>query len=87
MNKEKVVGLLVLGIIVGLLGSVGGWVTVLFFVGLYFLATLSVYLYSQKSLLAKTGGVVAYWHVIFRLLLPKVYRKELKNLEKNEQKT
>lgn len=84
MNKETIVGVAVILVIFGVIAGVTGLYGV-FYIGLAFIvAMISIFLFSRKSAVAKTGAVILNTDLIYKILMPKKYKSEIKELEEKE---
>ena len=88
MNKEAAIGLVVLLLVIVLVTSMTGLYGILY-IGLALVFTvISVSLFTKKSVSAKTGAILLNPAILFKALLPKKYKKAIKELnEKTNQKT
>ena len=83
-NKEAIIGIIVtlsaFTIVAELTGIYG-----ILYIGLGFIIVIvSLNLFSRKSLVAKTSAVVINTDLIYKILMPKKYKKEIKKLEEKE---
>lgn len=84
MNKETVVGIVLIALIVFSVGYAGG-VYGLLYVGITVaIGMLSLVLYSSKSKASKIGAFVLFPELLTKLLMPKSIKKAIKDLEKHE---
>jgi hypothetical protein len=84
MNKDTVVGIVLIALIVFSVGYAGG-VHGLLYVGITVaIGMLALVLYSSKSKVSKIGAFVLFPELLTKLLMPKSTKKALKDLEKNE---
>lgn len=84
VTREFVAGsILLLCAVAGIYLAAGGFglITVLVMV---ILARIALHLFNKKSLRAKTGGVIIYSDLLFKLLMPKTSRVAIQELEKTE---
>jgi len=87
MNKniEVIVGVaafvIVVAVILVLFGVKYLYISAVFLA----LAALAVYLFSKKSIIAKTAGILSYEGIVLKVLMPSKYRKRINELkDKNE---
>ena len=84
MNKETVVGIVLIALIVFAVGYAGG-VYGLLYVGITVaIGMLALVLYSLKSKVFKIGAFVLFPELLTKLLMPKSIKKAIKDLEKDE---
>lgn len=86
INKEATIGaaviLLIFVVIAGVTGIYG-----IIYLGLAFvLAVISINLFSHKSLAAKTSAIILNTDLIYKILMPRKYKKTIKELEEHEKK-
>ena len=86
-NKKEIVA----GLIFLLCASIGiflatGWFGLLAVIVTIILAQLALLLFNRKSFLAKSGGVILYSDLLFKLLVPRSTRRAIQELEEAEKK-
>jgi len=88
MNKEAIIGLIVALLVIALITSITGLYGVLY-IGLALVFTvISISLFTKKSVSAKASAVILNPSILFRVLLPKKYKKAIEELnEQANQKT
>ena len=84
INKEAIIGIIVtlsaFAIVAALTGIYG-----ILYIGIGFIiVVVSLNLFSRKSLAAKTSAVVINTDLIYKILMPRKYKKEIKELEEKE---
>jgi len=83
-NKEVLVGILVTLIICTVIAAITGTYG-LIFIGISFVVVIiSINLISKKSVAAKTSAVILNTDLIYKILMPQKYKKELKSLQEKE---
>ena len=84
LNKETLIGIIAALSLLGLVSAATG-VYGVFYVGLAgIVAVISFYLFSRKSIAARTGAVILNTDLIYKILMPSKYRKSIKELEEKE---
>jgi len=84
INKEATIGIIVTISIFAIIAALTG-IYGIFYVGVGFVITVvSLNLFSRKSLTAKTSAVIINTDLIYKILMPKKYKNEIKELEKKE---
>ena len=84
MNNEITIGLLVILIILGVIAAVTGIYGVIYLGLVFVIAVISINLFSRKSTLSKTGAVILNTDIIYKILMPKKYKKAIRELEEKE---
>ena len=84
INKEAIIGIIVtlsaFAIVAALTGIYG-----ILYIGLGFIiVVISLNLFPRKSLVAKTSAVIINTDLIYKILMPKKYKKKIKELEEKE---
>jgi len=84
INKEIIIGIIVTLSAFALIAALTGIYGILY-IGLGFVVVIiSLNLFSRKSLAAKTGAVVINTDLIYKILMPRKYKKGIKELEEKE---
>ncbi len=82
ISKEAIAGVAIIIVIMVVVFATTG-IYGLAYIGIAFvLVIISINLFSRKSIRAKTGAVIINPDLIFKILLPKKYKKAIKDLEK-----
>ncbi len=85
MTKQAAIGVVVLTIIVCVTGLATGWYGVIY-LGLALVVTvLSIHLFTRKAVLSKSAAVVLNTDIIYKILMPRKYRKAIRELQEKEQ--
>jgi len=84
MNKETVIGIVLIALIVFAVGYVGGVYGLLYVAITVATGMLALALYSSKSKASKIGAFVLFPELLTKLLMPKSIKKAIKDLEKDE---
>ena len=83
-TKETIIGATIVIIVFAVIGAATG-VYGIFYIGLAFIvAIFSINIFSRKSVTAKTGAVVINTDLIYKILIPKKYKKAIKELANKE---
>jgi hypothetical protein len=85
-KKEFIAGLLFIFLSALVIWLVGGLHGLLRVVVAILIAWLCLYLLNRKSLLPKAGAMILSPDLLVKLLMPRSYRKAIKDLEKAEKK-
>jgi len=84
MKKEVLLGILITLIICTVIAAITG-IYGLIFIGISFVVVIiSLNLISKKSVAAKTSAVILNTDLIYKILMPQKYKKELKTLQEKE---
>lgn len=83
-KKEAIVGLIAFSIIVLIIYLTLDWFFLIYFSILLLLAAIAIYLFSKKSLISKTGAIILNHDILFKILMPSKYRKQIKEINKQE---
>ena len=84
INKEIIIGIIVTLSALSIIAVSTGLYGILY-LGLSFVVVIiSINLFSRKSLVAKTSAVILNTDLIYKILMPKKYKKEIKDLEEKE---
>ena len=84
INKEIIIGIIVTLSALTIIAVSTGLYGILY-LGLSFVVVIiSINLFSRKSLVAKTSAVILNTDLIYKILMPKKYKKEIKDLEEKE---
>ena len=84
-NKETIIGIIATLSFFGIIAVISGVYGVFYLGFALVIAVLSIGLFSRKSTLAKTGAVVLNTDIIYKILMPKKYKKAIKELEEHGQ--
>lgn len=85
ITKETIIGSTIVIIVFAAIGVATG-IYGIFYIGLAFIiAVFSINLFSRKSIAAKTGAVVINTDLIYKLLIPKKFKKAIEELENKEE--
>jgi len=84
MNKEPLIGLIVVILAIAVLLAVTGTYGILY-IGLLILFTLiSIKLFIQKSSVSKVSAVIINTDILYKLLMPKKYKQAINDLKEKE---
>ena len=84
INKEIIIGIIVTLSALTIIAVSTGLYGILY-LGLSFVVVIiSINLFSRKSLVAKTSAVILNTDLMYKILMPKKYKKEIKDLEEKE---
>jgi len=84
INKEAIIGIIVTISIFAIIAALTGIYGILY-LGLGLVAAvISLNLFFRNSIVAKTSAVVISPSIIYKVLMPNKYKKELKELEEKE---
>ena len=87
INNEITIGIIVTLGVLALVTYLTGIYGILY-IGLAFIVVIiSLNLFSKKSLVAKTFAVILNTDLIYKILMPKRYKNEIKELKENSEKT
>ena len=84
MNKEAIVGLAVVLVILGIIVTVTGTYGIIVLGITFILAVISINLFSRKSVATKIGAVIVNTDLIYKMLMPRKHKKAIKELEEKE---
>ena len=84
VTREFVVGLIVLACTVAGILLAAGWFGVIAILAMVVLARIALHLIGKKPLLAKSGDVIVYSDMLFKLLMPRSSRIAIQELEETE---
>ena len=83
-NKETIVGVIAFLAFLLVIHFVLGLDFLIYFSLVFLVAVVAMHLFYKKSLIAKTGAIIIYNDLLFKLLIPKKYKKQIMGLkEKN----
>lgn len=82
--KEAAIGIVALLAILGAIAASTGAYGLLYIGFAFVIAVISINLFSRKSKLAKAGAVILNTDLLFKLLMPKQYKKRIRELEERE---
>jgi len=84
MNKEALIGLIVVIMAIAVISAVTGTYGILY-IGLLTLFTLvSIKLFMQKTSLSKISAVIINTEILYKFLMPKKYKQAIKELKAKE---
>jgi len=84
MNKEALIGLIVVILVMAVILAVTGTYGILY-IGLLAIFTLvSIKLFMQKSSLSKISAVIINTEILYKFLMPKKYKQAIKELKAKE---
>ena len=83
-KNETIVGILVFITILLVIYATFDLEFLIYFIIMFIFASIAIRLYTKKSLLAKTGAILIYNDLLFKLLMPRKYKKEITKLEEKE---
>lgn len=84
MNKETTIGIIVASSVLGVVAAVTGFYGIVY-IGLAFVvAVISIYLFSRKSLVAKTSAIILNTDLMYKILMPRKYKKAIRDLDENK---
>jgi hypothetical protein len=84
LNKETLVGIAAMLVIVGTIATATGWYGILYLGFAYVLVVISLKLFFRKSIAAKTGAVILNTDIAYKILMPSKYKKAVKELRQKE---
>jgi asparagine N-glycosylation enzyme membrane subunit Stt3 len=84
MNKEVIVGIATLFVMVALVAVLTGIYGIIFLGVTFLVAAISINLFSRKSATAKTGAVILNTDLIYKILMPRKYKAAIKELKEKE---
>ena len=86
MTKEAAIGVVVLTAIVSVIGLAAGWYGVIYLGLALLVAILSIHLFTRKAVLSKSAAMVLNTDLIYKILMPRKYRKAIRELQEKEQR-
>ena len=84
MNKEALIGLVVVIFTITVISAVSGTYGVLYIGLLVLFTVISVKLFIQKSSLSKLRAVIINTDILYKLLMPKKYNQAINDLKEKE---
>ena len=84
INKEAIVGIIVTLSVFAAIAFFTGIDGILYLGISLIVVIVSLNLFSRKSLVAKTSAVVINTDLIYKILIPRKYKREIKELEEKE---
>jgi len=84
ISKETIIGILVVFTILGIIAAATGLYGVVYIGVAFVIAIVSINLFSRKSAVAKTGAVILNTDLIYKILMPRKYRKAIEDLKEKE---
>ena len=83
-KSEIIVGIVAfVAVITAIYIIAGPWFLVYLLV-LFVLATIAIYLFSRKSIIAKAGSILVFKEVALKLMMPRKYKKAIQEMDKLE---
>ena len=83
-KKEAFVGFFSFSIIVLIIYFTLDWFFLIYFLILLIFTAIAIYLFSKKSLFAKTGAIILNHDILFKVLMPRKYRIQIKEIDQQE---
>ena len=89
IKKEALVGFTIVLAMFAIIAAVTGIYGVLYLSLAFIVAIISINLFSRKSVAAKTGAVILNTDLIYKILMPRKYKRAIRKLEerKHHEKT
>lgn len=84
MNKEALIGAAVILLIFAAVAAATGIYGIIYLGLAFVVAVISINLFSRKSAVVKTGAVILNTDLIYKILMPKKYKKAIEELDKKE---
>ena len=84
MNKETTIGLIAVLVIISVVETVTGIYGFVYLGLALLISVVSMYLFARKSMSAKTTAIALNPNILYKFLLPKKYKKAIKELSENE---
>ena len=85
-NKETIVGVIAFLAFLLIIHFALGLDFLIYFTLVFLIAIVAMHLFYKKSLIAKTGAIIIYNDLLFKLLMPKKYKKQIMRRENKKDK-
>lgn len=86
MTKEAICGAFLVAILAAIVAVVAGLYGVIYLGVMLVVALVSVQLFARKSILAKSTAIVLNTDLLYKVLMPRKYKKAIKELDETRQK-
>lgn len=82
MNKEAIVGISVVIVMIAIIGYVSGVYGLIYVGWTVAVGLFALFLFTKKSKVAKTSAILVFPEILAKFLMPKRLKQAIKNLEK-----